>query len=187
VIDALSAALRGLAKVNAPIARWGLSFSAILLALMLAVALAQILSRVLFNHTLDWAEEAARMALVWSALLAAPIGYRAAGHVAITAFIEGLSTRTLCVTGIIVNSLIGWICGVFLLESFDFVARGSTIVSTGLGIQMAFVYLIVPVALLALLLVAIEAILRLLRAMFADEPELLLVGVVPVLQRDDET
>lgn len=187
MIDALSAALRGLAKVNAPIARWGLSFSAILLALMLTVALAQILSRVLFNHTLDWAEEAARMALVWSALLAAPIGYRAAGHVAITAFIEGLSMRTLCVTGVIVNSLVAWVCGVFLLESFDFVARGSTIVSTGLGIQMSFVYLIVPVALLALLLVAIEAILRLLRALCADDPELLLVGVIPVLQRDDQT
>lgn len=187
MIDALSAALRGLAKVNAPIARWGLSFSAILLALMLTVALAQILSRVLFNHTLDWAEEAVRMALVWSALLAAPIGYRAAGHVAITAFIEGLSMRTLCVTGVIVNSLVAWICSVFLLESFYFVARGSTIVSTGLGIQMAFVYLIVPVALLALLLVASEAILRLLRALCADDPELLLVGVVPVLQRDDQT
>jgi len=186
VIDVLSAALRGLAKVNAPIARWGLSFSAILLALMLTVALAQILSRVLFNQTLDWAEEAARMALVWSALLAAPIGYRAAGHVAITAFIEGLSMRTLCVTGVIVNSLVAWVCGVFLLESFDFVARGSTIVATGLGIQMSFVYLIVPVALLALLLVAIEAILRLLRALCADDPELLLVGVVPVLQRDDQ-
>ena len=186
MIDVLSAALRGLAKVNAPIARWGLSFSAILLASMLTVALAQILSRVLFNHTLDWAEEAARMALVWSALLAAPIGYRAAGHVAITAFIEGLSMRTLCVTGVIVNSLVAWICGVFLLESFDFVARGSTIVATGLGIQMSFVYLIVPVALLALLLVAIEVILRLLRALCADDPELLLVGVVPVLQRDDQ-
>jgi len=46
--------------------------------------------------------------------------------------------------------------------------------------------LIVPVALLALLLVAIEAILRLLRALCADDPELLLVGVVPVLQRDDQ-
>lgn len=172
--------------MNAPIARWGLSISALFLAFMLVVALAQILSRVLFNHTLDWAEEAARMALVWSALLAAPIGYRAAGHVAITAFIEGLSMRTLCVTGVIVNALIAWICAIFLLESFDFVARGSTIVSTGLGIKMSFVYSIVPVALLALLLVALEAILRLLRAIFADEPELLLVGVVPVLQRDDE-
>ncbi|NDF86519.1 MAG: TRAP transporter small permease, partial [Gammaproteobacteria bacterium] len=58
MIDALSAALRGLAKVNAPIARWGLSVSALFLAFMLVVALAQILSRVLFNHTLDWAEEA---------------------------------------------------------------------------------------------------------------------------------
>ena len=73
----LSAAARGLETVNAPIARWGLSISAFLLALMLAVALAQIVSRGLFNHTLDWAEEAARMALVWSALLAAPMGYRA--------------------------------------------------------------------------------------------------------------
>lgn len=183
---ALAAALRLLGSLNAPIARWGLSVSALFLAFMLVVALAQILSRVLFNHTLDWAEEAARMALVWSALLAAPIGYRAAGHVAITAFIEGLSMRTLCVTGVIVNALIAWICAIFLLESFDFVARGSTIVSTGLGIKMSFVYSIVPVALLALLLVALEAILRLLRAIFADEPELLLVGVVPVLQRDDE-
>ena len=79
---ALAAALRLLGAVNAPIARWGLSFSAALLALMLAVALAQIASRGLFNHTLDWAEEIARWALVWGALLAAPMGYRAAGHVA---------------------------------------------------------------------------------------------------------
>jgi TRAP-type C4-dicarboxylate transport system permease small subunit len=35
--------------MNAPIARWGLSFSAVLLALMLAVAVAQIISRALFN------------------------------------------------------------------------------------------------------------------------------------------
>ena len=178
-------ALRALETVNAPIARWGLSFSALLLALMLGVALVQILSRAFFNHTLDWAEEAARMALVWSALLAAPMGYRAAGHVAITAFIEGLPPRVLYVTGIVVNLLIGWICVVFLRESFDFVARGSTIVSTGLGMPMSFVYLMVPVSLAALLLVALEATLRLLRAAIGGGEELL-VGVVPVMQRDEE-
>jgi TRAP-type C4-dicarboxylate transport system permease small subunit len=150
---------------------------------MLAVALAQILSRALFNHTLDWAEELARMALVWSALLAAPMGYRSAGHVAITAFIEGLPPRVLYVTGIIVNLLVGWICLMFLLESIDFVARGATIVSTGLGIRMSYIYAVVPVALSALLLVALEATLRLLRALIVGERELL-VGVVPVMQRD---
>ncbi|MFM7395737.1 MAG: TRAP transporter small permease [Gammaproteobacteria bacterium] len=177
--------LRGLEKLNAPIARWGLSFSAILLALMLAVALAQILSRALFNHTLDWAEEAARMALVWSALLAAPMGYRAAGHVAITAFIEGLPPKALQVTGVIVSLLVGWICVMFLLESVDFVARGATIMSTGLGIQMSYVYLIVPIALTALLLVSVEATLRLIRALFTGDSSERLVGVVPLLQKDE--
>ncbi|NBX57287.1 MAG: TRAP transporter small permease [Gammaproteobacteria bacterium] len=179
-------ASRGLEKLNAPIARWGLSVSAILLALMLAVALAQILSRAFFNHTLDWAEEAARMALVWSALLAAPMGYRAAGHVAITAFIEGLPPKALQIVGIVVNALVGWLCVVFLLESVDFVARGSTIMSTGLGIPMSYVYVIVPIALGALLFVAIEATLRLVRALLTENASEILVGVVPVMQKDGE-
>jgi TRAP-type C4-dicarboxylate transport system permease small subunit len=186
VLRTIDLALRGLEKLNAPIARWGLSFSAILLALMLSVALAQILSRAIFNHTLDWAEEAARMALVWSALLAAPMGYRAAGHVAITAFIEGLPIKALQITGIIVNLLVAWICGVFLLESFDFVARGATIMSTGLGIPMAYVYSIVPVALSSLLLVALEATMRLIRALSTSDTKEILVGVVPLMQKNEE-
>lgn len=126
------------------------------------------------------------MALVWSALLAAPVGYRAAGHVAITAFIEGLPPRVLQMTGVIVNGLIGWICVMFLLESVAFVARGATIMSTGLGVPMSYVYLIVPVALTALLSVAVEATLRLLRALLTDDRNEILVGVVPVMQKDEE-
>jgi TRAP-type C4-dicarboxylate transport system permease small subunit len=183
---ALHTAIRALEAVNAPIARWGLSFSALLLGVMLAVALAQILARALFNHTLDWAEDVARMTLVWSALLAAPLGYRSAGHVAITAFIEGLPPRLLCFVGILVNLLIGWICLIFLLESFAFVGRGTTITSTALGISMAWIYAVVPVALTALLLVSLEATLRLLSDAISGQLSSLLVGVVPVMQRDEE-
>ena len=154
--------------------------------LMLAVALAQILSRAMFNHTLDWAEEVARMALVWSALLAAPIGYRSAGHVAITAFIEGLPPRLLCVVGLVVNLLVGWICLMFLIESVAFVERGATITSTALGIHMAWIYAVVPVALVALLLISLEAMLRLLRDAMSGQISSLLVGVVPIMQRDEE-
>lgn len=127
------------------------------------------------------------MALVWSALLAAPIGYRAAGHVAITAFIEGLSPRLLCCVGFVVNLSVGWICAMFLIESVDFVARGSTITSTALGVQMAWIYAVVPASLTALLLVALEAALRNLRDALAGKPADMLVGVVPVMQRDTET
>lgn len=180
-------AIRALEVVNAPIARWGLSFSALLLGVMLAVALAQILSRALFNYTLDWAEEVARMALVWSALLAAPLAYRSAGHVAITAFIEGLPPRLLCSIGIVVNLLIGWICLTFLLESVAFVERGTTITSTALGIRMAWIYAVVPISLSALLLISVEVTLRLLLDALSGRISVLLVGVVPVMQRDEES
>jgi TRAP-type C4-dicarboxylate transport system permease small subunit len=73
-----------------------------------------------------------------------------------------------------------------LLESIDFVARGSTIISTGLGIPMSYVYMIVPIALSTLLLVAIEATLRLARALFTGKVSDILVGVVPVMQKDGE-
>jgi TRAP-type C4-dicarboxylate transport system permease small subunit len=184
VSAAVSSLLRALAAINAPIARWGRSFSAVLLALMLAVAMVQILSRALFDYTLDWAEELARMALVWSVLLAAPLGYRAGANVAIAAFAEALPPRLLYLTALALNLLTGWICAVFLAESFDFVARGFTIVASAVPLRMGWVYAIVPVSLAALLLVALEASLRLLRALLEDRRDLVLSGVVPVA-RDD--
>jgi len=183
----LAAALRLLAKLNAPIARWGLSFSAALLALMLAVALAQIASRGLFNHTLDWAEEIARWALVWGALLAAPMGYRAAGHVAITMLVEALSPRLLYALAIAINLLIGWICLMFLIEGIAFVGRGSTLVATALPLSMGWVYAIVPLSLAALLSVSVEAVLRLLHDLVSGEAgREPLVGVVPLLEREPQ-
>lgn len=180
----IDSTIRLLSATNAPIARWGHSFSALLLALMLAVAMAQILSRAIFDYTLDWAEEMARWALVWSVLLAAPLGYRAGANVAIAAFAEALPPRLLYLTALGINVLTGWICAVFLLESFDFVARGATIVASAVPLRMGWIYSIVPVSLAALLLVAVEASLRLLRALIDDRHDLILSGVVPV-PRDD--
>lgn len=121
------------------------------------------------------------MALVWSVLLAAPMGYRSAGHVAITAFIEGLPRSVLYGVGLVVHALILWICSMFLFESAGFVGRGNTIISTSLGMPMSFVYVVVPMALTALILVALEALLRLLRALVGGE-SIDLLGVSPIMQ-----
>jgi hypothetical protein len=51
---------------------------------------------------------------------------------------------------------------------------------------MSYVYLIVPIALSALLLVSIEATLHLVRALVIGKTDDLLVGVVPVMQKDGE-
>jgi TRAP-type C4-dicarboxylate transport system permease small subunit len=66
----------GLAAVNEPVARIGRDLAASLIGAMVVLALAQILSRALFSYTLDWAEELARVALVWSVLLVSPFAYR---------------------------------------------------------------------------------------------------------------
>lgn len=182
----MDSVIRLLAAINAPIARWGRSLAAALLAAMLAVAIAQIVSRAVFNFTLDWAEEIARMALVWSVLLAAPLGYRSGGHVAIAAFVESLPPRLLYATALLLNLLIGWICIILLIESIGFLQRGLTIVASAVPIRMGFVYAIMPLSLAAMLLVACESVLRLAAAMRDGHYDLQLSGAVPVMQRDVE-
>ena len=83
----------GLGRLNGPLSVAGRNLAASLLALMLALALAQIVSRGLFHYSLDWAEELARVALVWSVLLTSPYAYRHGAHVAIVSFAEALPPR----------------------------------------------------------------------------------------------
>jgi TRAP-type C4-dicarboxylate transport system permease small subunit len=175
-----------LAGINAPTARWGRNAAAMLLALMVGLATTQILSRALFNHTLDWADELARMALVWSVLLSAPYGYRAGAQVAITAFADALPTRLLLAIAVFVNLLVAWICATLFVESLDLVRRGLTIVAASMPFRMAWVYAIVPLSLALLVLVAVEIVLQLARALRRGTRELRLAGLMPVLQQDPD-
>ena len=181
----LDRAIATLAACNDPACRRGRDLAAILLALMVVLAVAQILSRALLDYTLDWAEELARMALVWSVLLVAPIAYRGGSHVAIGSFADALPRRLLLLVSLALNLLVVWICVMLLAESAGFWRRGLTIVSSTMGFRLAWVYAIVPVALLALVLVGIELLLRLVRALGgASRDELVLAGAVPIVQRD---
>jgi TRAP-type C4-dicarboxylate transport system permease small subunit len=75
----------------------------------------------------------------------------------------------------------------FLLEGIAFVGRGATLVATALPVGMGWVYSIVPVSLAALLLVSVEAVLRLLHDLLAGEAgREPLVGVVPLLEREPQ-
>jgi TRAP-type C4-dicarboxylate transport system permease small subunit len=173
-----------LAAVNTPIARLGRDLSAALIAAMVALALAQILSRALFSYTLDWAEELARVALVWSVLLVAPFAYRSGAHVSIASLAAALPPRLLLAVSLLLNLLIGWICLEMLRQSLPFWARGLTLTASALGIQVAWIYAIVPVAFTCLLLVAAELVLRLLRSLARPDPDLTLAGAVPGVEPD---
>jgi TRAP-type C4-dicarboxylate transport system permease small subunit len=175
-LDRSAAALAG---VNEPIARVGRDLAASLIGAMVLLALAQILSRALFSYTLDWAEELARWALVWSVLLVSPFAYRSGAHVAIGSFAAALPPRLLLAASAVLNMLVIWICERMLVQSFSFWSRGLSLTASALGVQMAWVDAIVPAAFVFLLLVGAELVVRLLRSLLAPDPDLSLVGAVP--------
>lgn len=168
-----------LAAVNAPLARVGRNLSAGLIGAMVVLALAQILSRALFSYTLDWAEELARVALVWSVLLVSPFAYRSGAHVAIGSLAASLPPRLLVALSAALNLLVLWICLEMFIQSVAFWSRGLALTASALGIQMAWIYAIVPVAFACLVLVAVELVARLLRSLASPDLELTLVGAVP--------
>lgn len=173
------------AAVNRPVARIGRDVAASLIGAMVLLALAQIFSRALFSYTLDWAEELARVALVWSVLLVSPFAYRSGAHVAIGSFAAALPPRLLMAASTILNLLVIWICVEMLVQSLTFWQRGLALTASALGIQMAWIYAIVPVAFVCLILVGIELVIRLLRSLLGPDPDLTLVGAVPGVKIDE--
>ncbi|MCE3003145.1 MAG: TRAP transporter small permease subunit [Xanthomonadaceae bacterium] len=177
-------AIAVIARVNRPLARGGRSAAGALVAGMLLLAIAQIVTRAVFDLTLDWAEELARFMLVWAVLLVAPFAYRSGAKVAISGLVQSLPPRLLLFTSIVLNLLAGWICLMLLVESIPFWQRGLALSASALPIQMAWIYAIVPLALLALVLVAVELVLRLCASAFRPDLDLRLVGSVASVDDD---
>jgi len=180
----LAPLVAALGRINGPLALAGRNLAAGLLAVMLALALAQIVSRGLLDHSLDWAEELARVTLVWSVLLTAPYAYRKGAHVAIVSFAEALPPRLLIVVSLLLNLLIVWILAVLFLESFPFWRRGLEITASTLDFKMAWIYAVVPVAFALLILVGVELVLRLLLRLGGAEAGIAMEGAMPAVLED---
>jgi TRAP-type C4-dicarboxylate transport system permease small subunit len=72
-----------------------------------------------------------------------------------------------------------------LIESIHFWQRGWSLSASALPVQMAWVYAIVPLALSAMVLVALELVLRLIGAQFRPDSRLRLFGAVPRIDPED--
>jgi len=170
--------------INGPLSLAARNVAGGLMAVMLALALAQIVSRGVFHYSLDWAEELARVALVWSVLLVAPYAYRKGAHVAIVSFAEALPPRLLVATSLLVNVLVVWIVAVLFLESFAFWRRGLEISAATLDLKMAWIYWIVPAAFAMLLLVGVELIGRLVLHFVGGKSGIVMAGAMPAVIED---
>lgn len=160
MIPLLDRIIGRIGAINRPLSLVGRNLAAALVAVMTLLVILQILLRATTGVSLAWAEELARVALVWSAFLVAPFAYRTGANVSIEMFIEALPRRLRLGLQLGAHVLIGWILIVFLGESLAFWQRGLAQTSATLPVSTAWFYAILPVAFVVLISCAGELILR---------------------------
>jgi TRAP-type C4-dicarboxylate transport system permease small subunit len=117
-----------------------------LLVLVCAVTAAQVVFRFILQSPLSWSDELGTFSFVWFALLGAAIAVRENAHIGVDALTRTLPPR--CRAGCAVGSLL--LIQLFLLclvkYGLDLMTRIGDQRSSGLQIQIFWVYLSLPVS-----------------------------------------
>ena len=136
--------------------------TAVTLTLALVVMGAQVVFRYALNDSLFWAEEVARYSLVWSSMIGAAVAYRHGSHVAVTDVVKripaGLQRQVVRAVHALVfafGAFILWQGWMLTLRNF---ARHQ--LSTSLEIEVAWIYLSIPMSGALLMIAALEAFAR---------------------------
>lgn len=156
----MKALVDALGGANAVIGRGGRVLAGAILALMLLVIMAQVVSRYVFNSSLAWTEELSKSLMVWTTFLVAPWALRSGANVGIDLFAVSLPARLRYAVEMAISALVLWILFVLLLESVGFVERGLKSRMSTLPVSTGLVYTIIPVSLSAMMLSGIEVLLR---------------------------
>jgi TRAP-type C4-dicarboxylate transport system permease small subunit len=159
-ITVLERIIAALARVNGAICAAARNAAAVFIAVMTFIVLLQIVFRYVFNNSLSWSEELAKVMMVWATMLVAPWAYRMGANVSIDLFVEALPARLRAVLGSLLNLLVIWIVWVFLVESLALWQRGVDMRSATLPLNMAVFYAILPFGFGGMLLVGAELSLR---------------------------
>lgn len=129
---------------------------ALLLTLLVTVVLG-VLSRQL-NAPLAWTDELAQYLLVWTGFIGWIIATRRRAHIRITVFAEKLPAGAGRVLEIVTQVAIIVFAGVLIRYSFALIERNWDVESIALPISGAALYMVMPLAGLALILQALAEI-----------------------------
>jgi TRAP-type C4-dicarboxylate transport system permease small subunit len=149
-----------LGKFNFVIGSAAKNIAGLLLAIMVAMILAQVFFRYALNDSLAWTEELAKFSMVWVACLVAPWAYRENLNVSIQMFADALPKSMLRLTEITITILVITICAIFFKQSLDFWLGGLTIYASSLPVKLAYFYSCAPFAFGAICLVGLERLIE---------------------------
>lgn len=159
--------LRGFDRFNHWASMASGAAATLLLAGMLAIMIVHVLYRYVLGDSFGWTEELARFMMVWMAFLYFPAAHKRGLHVSLeiaTSFFKGSRPWRLIQLGSEILIFIALIWCVRL--GFDRIERTGNSVSLSLGIEMAKVYAVLPLAFGLTALSSFERILLLAISLF---------------------
>jgi TRAP-type C4-dicarboxylate transport system permease small subunit len=93
---------------------------------MVAAVASQVVLRYVFNDSIDWSEETARLLFVWTIFLAIPLGVRHGVHIGVNLAVRRLPPglqdrlcRATAVLGIVLMAVVAWGAAVLMPEQWD--------------------------------------------------------------------
>jgi TRAP-type C4-dicarboxylate transport system permease small subunit len=121
----------------------------------------QVITRFVLTSPSTWTEELATMLIIWVSLLGASVGFVRKSHLGVDYFVNKLPDKPRAAVEIIAYLFIGlFAAGVLMYGGYQLVHRTLTYgqPSPALGIQMGYVYLVLPISGFFILFFSIEII-----------------------------
>lgn len=137
-----------------------LTFSSILLIMMVILSLWQVLARYVLNISSPGTEEATRYLLIWFGLMTAAYVFGAKKHIAILFFREKFSSKTVIIFERITDILIILLTGILMVYGgIKVVVLTSAQIAAATGISMGIVYAALPVCGILIIIYTVHSML----------------------------
>jgi TRAP-type C4-dicarboxylate transport system permease small subunit len=139
------------------------SFTSLLLFLMLLLSVTSIFFRYVLENALTWTSDILIPAFVWMALLGISVAARSSSHVIIDSFIKLLREKSRKQIAVATRLIIACFCGFLVIEGIK-VALAATNSRWGvLQLPSAYIYVAFPIAFFLIFLYVIDDIFNILR------------------------
>ncbi|MBS3967780.1 MAG: TRAP transporter small permease [Truepera sp.] len=140
-----------------------------ILAVLVAVVLANVIGRYFFGFALTWADEMARFLFVWLTFLGATVGLARGAHIGMDIVVQALPPRGARALQTLALLLIMIFLSVWGWYSIELVQRSMALRTPAMGLPLGYIYAIAPISAGLMLLVCLYQFVRTLRGQKAQD------------------
>ena len=131
--------------------------------IMIAITFIQVIFRYILNSALPWAGEIAIFFFIWIIFLGATISLIKGLHIGVDIFTNLLNKKYQRFFLILTNLLIILFCTFIIYGSIPLIIDNFTQLSPALEIRLTYIYICIPISMLAMIYISSKKILKILK------------------------